>query len=379
MEGLAPAVVPAHRVPFLDVAAANREVQSELDEALALVVAGGWFVLGPEVEAFEAEWAEFVGVRGCVGVGNGLDALSLALRAMGVGPGDEVIVPGHTFVATWMAVTMIGARPVPVDVHPTTFTLDPARLEAAITERTKVVVPVHLYGRPASMDQIMTIARRHGLRVLEDAAQAHGSRYGERRVGALGDAAAWSFYPAKNIGALGDAGAVTSDDVELLERVRLLRNYGSHERYRHEIAGVNSRLDEIQAAVLRVKLPYLDEWNARRADVAAAYMAGLQGTSLVLPQAASDGDHVWHIFAIRHPDRDRLRQLLAASGIETTIHYPMPPHLQAAYAGLGIAAGSLPVSEAMGREELSLPIGPHLAPEQVAQVIAAIRSTEPGA
>jgi dTDP-4-amino-4,6-dideoxygalactose transaminase len=275
-----------------------------------------------------------------------------------------------------MAVTVVGARPVPVDVDQTTFTLDPAGLEAAITKRTRVVVPVHLYGQPASMSSIVAIARRYGLRVLEDAAQAHGARYGERRVGSIGDAAAWSFYPAKNLGGLGDAGAVTSGDEELLDRVRLLRNYGSLERYRHEIVGVNSRLDEIQAAALRAKLPRLDEWNARRADVAAAYSASLQGLGLVLPQTVADRYHVWHVFAIRHPNRDRLRQRLAAAGIETIIHYPTPPHLQAAYTSLGIAMGSLPVSEAIGREELSLPIGPHLAPEQVAQVIAAIRSTE---
>ena len=366
----------AQPVPFLDVAAANREIQAELEEAHRRVVASGWFILGPEVEAFEAEWAAYVGATGCVGVGNGLDALSLALRAMGVGVGDEVIVPGMTFVATWLAVSAVGARPVPVDVDPATYTLDPARLEAAITERTKVVVPVHLYGQAASMDQIMAIARRHGLRVLEDAAQAHGATYGGRRVGSIGDAAAWSFYPAKNLGALGDSGAVTSNDPGLLERIRLLRNYGSRQRYHHEVAGVNSRLDEIQAAVLRVKLTRLEEWNRRRASVVAVYQDGLRGMSLVLPQMAPDRDHVWHVFAVRHPNRDRLRQALAAAGVETLIHYPTPPHLQPLYAGLGIASGEVPVSEAIGREELSLPIGPHLAPEQVARVISVVRSTE---
>jgi len=362
-------------VPFLDVAAANREFEGEIQEALRRVVASGRFVLGREVEAFEAEWAAFVGTAGAVGVGNGLDALSLALRAMGVGPGDEVIVPGHTFVATWLAVSAVGARPVPVDVDPATYTLDPDRIEAAITERTRVVIPVHLYGQTASMDEIAAIARRHGLRVLEDAAQAHGARYRGRRAGSLGDAAAWSFYPSKNLGALGDAGAVTSDDAELLGRIRLLRNYGSRERYRHEVAGVNSRLDEIQAAILRVKLTRLDEWNGRRAAVAAAYLAGLRETALVMPQTAPDRDHVWHIFAVRARNREGLRQAMAGAGVETLVHYPTPPHLQNAFAELRIAEGSLPVTETIGRDEVSLPLGPQLAPEQVAQTIAIVRAS----
>jgi dTDP-4-amino-4,6-dideoxygalactose transaminase len=226
------------------------------------------------------------------------------------------------------------------------------------------------------MDQVMAIARRHGLRVLEDAAQAHGARYGARRVGSIGDAAAWSFYPAKNLGALGDAGAVTSSDPELLKRVRLMRNYGSHERYRHEVTGVNSRLDEIQAAVLRLKLRHLDEWNARRALVAAAYRDGLRGTALSLPHSAPDRDHVWHIFAVRSPSRDMLWRSLAEAGVETLIHYPTPPYLQAPYADLRIEAGSLPVSDRIGREELSLPLGPHLQPEQVARTISCLRSAE---
>ena len=360
------------RVAFLDVGAATREIRSELGEALARVMASGWYVLGPEVEAFEAEWAAFVGTRGCVGVGNGLDALTLALRAMGVGPGDEVIVPGHTFVATWLAVTAAGARPVPVDVDPATANMDPQNLEAAITPRTKVVVPVHLYGRLARIDDIVAIARRHGLRVLEDAAQAHGARIGGRRAGSLADAAAWSFYPAKNLGAIGDAGAVTSDDAELVDRVRLLRNYGSPRRYEHEIAGVNSRLDEIQAAVLRTKLPHLDEWNSRRLGVAQTYLRELAGLGLELPAPAPAGEHVWHVFAARTDRRDAVRRVLAAAGIETLIHYPTPPHLQPGYAGLGIPTGTLPVSEAISREALSLPIGPHLTAEDVARVVAAV-------
>jgi dTDP-4-amino-4,6-dideoxygalactose transaminase len=364
---------PADHVPFLDVGAATREVQPALDEALARVVAGGWYVLGPEVEAFEAEWAAFVGTRGCVGVGNGLDALTLTLRAMGVGPGDEVIVPGHTFVATWLAVTAAGARPVPVDVDPATGNLAAAGLEAAVTTRTRVVVAVHLYGRLAEVDEIVAIARRRGLRVLEDAAQAHGARIGERRAGSLADAAAWSFYPSKNLGAMGDAGAVTSDDPELLKRVRLLRNYGSARRYEHETAGVNSRLDEIQAAVLRVKLLHLDEWNGRRRRVAATYVRELAGLDLDLPAGGVEEENVWHLFVVRSGRRDCLRDDLAGAGVETLVHYPTPPHLQPTYADLGLAAGSLPAGEAWAQEALSLPIGPHLAEWQVARVVESVR------
>jgi dTDP-4-amino-4,6-dideoxygalactose transaminase len=369
----APATSTRPRVSFLDVSAAGLELAGELDEALRRVASSGWFVLGPEVEAFEAEWAAFVGTSGCVGVGNGLDALTLALRAMDVGPGDEVIVPGMTFVATWLAVTATGATPVPVDVDPETSNLDASLLEAAVSPRTRVVVPVHLFGRPASMVAILAIARRHGLRVLEDAAQAHGARVGGRRAGSLADAAAWSFYPSKNLGAMGDAGAVTSDDPQLLERVRLLRNYGSQERYRHETAGVNSRLDEVQAAVLRAKLPHLDEWNSRRAGIAAAYLRGLAGSGLELPPVPAPGEHSWHLFVVRHPERDRIRRDLAEAGIQTLIHYPTPPHLQHAYAELGLARGSLPRSESQAERGLSLPIGPHLGAADVELVVAAAR------
>lgn len=367
-------VASAGGVPFLDVAATNRDVQAELDEALRRVVASGWFVLGPEVDAFEAEWATYVGARGCVGVGNGLDALTLALRAMDVGPGDEVIVPGQTFVATWLAVTATGATVVPVDVDASGL-MNAALVESAVTERTRVILPVHLYGRAVAMDEIMAIARRHGLRVLEDAAQAHGAQQAGRGVGSIGDAAAWSFYPSKNLGALGDAGAVTSDDPALLDRVRLLRNYGSERRYEHKLAGVNSRLDEIQAAVLRAKLPHLDAWNVRRASVAATYLRELSGGDLVLPDPEPAREHVWHLFVVRHPRRDQFRGQLTEAGIETLIHYPTPPHLQTAYACLGLGPGAMPISEAISREAISLPMGPHLTDAQVARVVSAVRST----
>ena len=361
-------------IPFLDVAAANREVGAELDRAIGRVIVSGRFILGPELDAFESEWARYVGARGCAGVGNGLDALTLALRAMDVGPGDEVIVPGQTFVATWLAVTATGARPVPVDVDPGTANMDPARLEAAITPRTRVVMPVHLFGRLARMAEIAAIARDRGLRILEDAAQAHGARDENGMAGTLADAAAWSFYPGKNLGALGDAGAVTSNDPELLGRVRILRNYGSPVRYKHEVLGVNSRLDELQAAALRIKLLRLDAWNQRRAHVAGTYLRGLAGLGdrLALPPAAG-AEHSWHLFVVRLANRDALRDALATAGIDTLIHYPRPPHLQPAYAELGIPAGSLPVSEDFAARSLSLPIGPHLNADQVDRVIEVVR------
>jgi dTDP-4-amino-4,6-dideoxygalactose transaminase len=362
----------AARVPFFDPGATDPHLREETEAALARVARSGWYVLGPEVEAFETAWAAKVGTRACVGVGNGLDALTLALRAMGVGPGDEVLVPAQTFVASWLAVSQVGARPVPVDIVAATATLDPALLEAAITPRSRVVMPVHLYGQPAAMDAILAIARRHGLGVLEDAAQAHGATFEGRPVGGLGDAAAWSFYPTKNLGALGDAGAVTTNDEALAGRIRLLRNYGSRERYVHEAAGVNSRLDEIQAAVLRARLARLDEWNARRVAIAARYRRELAGLDLRLPEVAGDREHVWHLFTVGHARRDALRARLEAAGIGTLIHYPVPPHRQAAYADLGIRDEDVPVAARQATETLSLPMGPHLTDEQAVRVVEAI-------
>ena len=360
-------------VPFLDLAASTREVRAELDAAVARVLGRGWFVLGPEVEAFEAEFAAYVGVRHCVGVGCGLDALTLSLLALGVGPGDEVIVPSNTYIATWLAVTHAGARPVPVEPDARTYVMDPARLEAAISPRTRAILPVHLYGHPAPMAAISEIAARHGLPVLEDAAQAHGAALDGRRAGALGTAAAWSFYPSKNLGALGDAGAVTTNDDGLAERLRALRNYGSRVRYVNEVAGFNSRLDEVQAAVLRVKLSRLGAWNARRAATARAYCDGLAGADVILPQVTRGADHAWHLFVVRHAERDRLAARLLDRGVQTLVHYPIPPHRQQAYASLGLAEGSLPIAEAIHREVLSLPIGPELRPDQVDQVCEAVR------
>lgn len=359
-------------VPFLDLNAAHREIEAEIETALLRVLRDGPFVLGPELEAFEAAFADYCRARWCVGVGNGQDALVLGLRALGVGPGDEVIVPAHTFVATWLAVSQVAAVPVPVEPDENSYTIDPTRIEAAITAKTRAVIPVHLYGQPADLDPILELARHHGLRVLEDAAQAHGAIYKSRRIGAHGDAVAWSFYPAKNLGALGDGGAVTTNDAELAARLRRLRNYGSDEKYIHQTKGVNSRLDPLQAAVLRVKLRHLDAWNERRRQIAEIYLTGLTETGLCLPVVSEGASSVWHLFVVGTPDRDQLLATLSERGIGAVIHYPVPPHRQAAYDELGLRPGSLPISERLADEVLSLPIGPHLAAADARLVVDVI-------
>lgn len=359
-------------IPFLDLGAAYRELQTEIDSAVLRVLGSGYYVLGREVETFEAEYAEYCGAKQAIGVANGLDALHLVLRAMDVGPGDEVIVPSNTYIATWLAVSHCGATPVPVEPDPLTHNIDPMRIESAITPSTKVILPVHLYGQPADLDPILAIAHKHGLRVLEDGAQAHGARYKGRQIGAHGDAVAWSFYPGKNLGALGDGGAVTTNDEDLASRLRLLRNYGSQVKYVNEVQGWNSRLDPLQAAVLRVKLRHLDAWNSRRSAIARQYLDGLAGCGLTLPQVPDWADAVWHLFVIRHPQRDMLQSRLAEAGIGTLIHYPIPPHRQDAYVGLGHVAEDFPIASRLAKEVLSLPIGPHLAPESVEQVTASM-------
>lgn len=356
-------------IAFLDLKSIHAPLKDEIDAAIRRVIDGGVFILGDEVEAFEREYAQWVGADECVGVANGLDALHLALRAMGVGPGDEVIVPSNTFIATWLAVSHCGATPVPVEPLAETHNIDPGRIEAAITPRTKVIVPVHLYGQPADMDPILAIARRHGLRVLEDAAQAHGASHRGRRIGAHSDAVTWSFYPGKNLGAMGDAGAVTTNDAELAGKLRLLRNYGSPAKYVHELVGHNSRLDPIQAAVLRVKLPHVDAWNERRRAVAARYLQGLAYAGLVLPAVSPHALPSWHLFVVRHARRDELQRRLAEAGVATLIHYPIPPHRQNAYAPLGLREGRLPIAERLAHEVLSLPMGPHLSDADVDEVI----------
>lgn len=361
-------------IPFLDMKSPYLELQAELDSAWTRVMRSGWYILGEEVAAFEEEFARYVGAAHCVGVGNGLEALHLILRAYDIGPGDEVIVPANTYIATWLAVSYAGATPVPVEPLERTYNLDPERIEAALTPRTRAILVVHLYGQTAAMDEINAIARKHGLKVIEDAAQAHGARYKGRMAGNLGDAAGWSFYPGKNLGALGDGGAVTTNDPALAERIRVLRNYGSKVKYYNLEKGFNSRLDELQAALLRAKLPHLDAWNARRARIAGFYLRELREAGLILPHVPEEMTPCWHLFVVRAPRREALQAHLKAQGIGTMIHYPVPPHLQAAYRELGLPPGSFPISEAIHREVLSLPIGPHLSLEDAARVVEAVRA-----
>ncbi|GIW99738.1 MAG: aminotransferase [Pirellulaceae bacterium] len=356
-------------IPFLDLQAAYRELKDEIDAAVARVLNSGWYILGEEVEAFEAEWAAYCEADYAVGVANGLDALTLALRALDIGPGDEVIVPSNTYIATWLAVSAVGATPVPVEPDPATYNIDPRRIDAAVTPRTRALLPVHLYGQPADLDPILATARKHGLAVVEDAAQAHGARYKGRRIGGHGDVVCWSFYPGKNLGAMGDGGAITTNRADLADRIRVLRNYGSREKYVNEVKGVNSRLDPLQAAILRVKLQHLDAWTERRRAIARAYSEGLRDTDLTLPQVPDWAEPVWHLYVVRSPKRDKLQAQLTQAGIGTLIHYPIPPHMQAAYAELGIAPDALPIARDLARSVLSLPMGPHMQEQQSTVVL----------
>ena len=363
---------PTVNVPFLDLRDRYLSQREELDAAYHRVMRSGRFIAGDELNAFEGELADYCGVRNCVGVGNGLDALSLILRAYGIGPGDEVLVPAHTFIATWLAVTHVGARPVPIEPDPETCNLDARLLAPAIGPATKAVIAVHLYGQPAAMAPINEVARAHGLKVIEDAAQAHGARYRGRRVGSLGNAAAFSFYPVKNLGAFGDGGAVVTDDDDLAQRVRALGNYGSNAKHLHDLPGVNSRLDALQAAFLRVGLRGLDEANARRAAHARQYERALGAVdpSLILPRVIEEAVSAWHLYVVRHPHRDALREHLAARGIGTALHYPMAPHQQGAYRST--ITTPLPRTESICATCLSLPLHPLLDDSAREAVIEAV-------
>jgi dTDP-4-amino-4,6-dideoxygalactose transaminase len=361
-------------IPFLDMKAPYQELRDELDAAYRRVMESGWYIMGKEVEAFEQEFAGYCNARYSIGVGNGLEALHLILRAYGIGEGEEVIVPSNTYIATWLAVSYSGARPIPVEPNFRTYNLDPERVEAAITSRTRAILPVHLYGQPADMDPLMDLASKYNLKVIEDAAQAQGALYKGRKCGNLGHAAGFSFYPGKNLGALGDAGAVVTNDDKLAEKVRSLRNYGSKIKYYNDVKGFNSRLDEMQAAFLRVKLKHLDEWNARRNSIASVYLSSLADLQdLTLPFVPESATPIWHIFPARHPRRDDFQRYLQDRGIGTLIHYPVPPHLSEAYSDLNMAQGAYPIAETIASTELSLPIGPHLSLRDVEHVVSVVR------
>lgn len=363
------------KIPILEIAPAYRELQDELDAAYHRVMNSGIFLLGSELSAFEEEYALATGSTHCIGVANGLEAMQLVLMAKGIGRGDEVIVSAHGYIATWLAVTHTGAAPVPCEADSRTYNLDPGLVGQLITPRTKAILPTHLYGQCADMTAINQIAAKHGLFVLEDAAQSHGARIGRNSSGALGHAAGTSFYPSKNLGAFADAGAVTTRDPELADKIRMLRNYGSRARYHHEAPGLNSRMDELSAAILRVKLRHLGEWNARRVRLAAKYVAQLEGVGdIILPSVPPGNDPVWHLFVIRTGYRAELQQHLAQRGIGTQIHYPIPPHLSGAYRDSGWQRGDFPLAEKLADEVLSLPIGPHHTPEQIDTVCAGVRS-----
>ncbi len=359
-------------VPFLDLRSINIQFRDDYRAALDRVLDSGRFILGEEVEAFESEFASYCDVAHCIGVANGLEALHLVLQAWGIGHGDEVIVPSNTYIATWLAVSHTGAVPIPVEPDNFTYNIDPDRIEQAVTKRTKAIIPVHLYGQPADMDAILLLAQKHGFKVLEDASQAHGAHYKGRRTGGLGHAAGFSFYPGKNLGALGDGGAITTDDEKLANSIRVLRNYGSKIKYQHEVKGFNSRLDELQAAFLRAKLPSLDASNARRKNIAALYQKEFIHCGFGLPAIPDWADPAWHLYVIRVKQRDAFQKSLEKSGIGTHVHYPVPPHLQMAYntpTDTKIINSTL--TENMANEIISLPISPNLTDDQVNLVIQA--------
>ena len=363
-------------IPFLDLKLPHQELREELQQAFSEVLDSGWFIQGNQLEAFESEYAAYCGTKHCIGVGNGLDALHLILRAYDIGVGDEVIVPSNTYIATWLAASYAGATPIPVEPDERTYNINPALIEQAITPKTKAIMAVHLYGQPADMDAINTIALKYNLKVIEDAAQSQGARYKGKLAGGLGDAAGHSFYPGKNLGALGDGGAITTNDDDLADKLKVLRNYGSRTKYFNEVKGFNSRLDELQAAFLRVKLRKLDEWNARRKEIAAYYLTHINNADLLLPHVPEWAEPVWHLFVIRTKDRDGLQQHLHAANIGTVIHYPIPPHLQIAYGELGYTKGSFPIAEIIHDQVLSLAIGPHLGMDGANTVCNAVNAID---
>jgi len=363
-------------VPFLDLKQTYLELAKEVDATVKSVLKNGWYILGENVESFENEFAEYCGCKYCIGVASGLDALQLLLKAHGICPGDDVIVPANTYIATALAVSNIGANPVPVEPDPLTCNIDPQRIEEALTVRSKAVMAVHLYGQTADMKRIQTVCQKHKLKLFEDASQAHGAKHHGIKAGFLGDAAGFSFYPGKNLGAFGDGGAVTTSNADVAEYVRNARNYGSEKKYYNTIKGVNSRLDEIQAAVLRVKLKYLDVWNSRRSEIARIYLESLNFLDgrLIAPVTGEGNSHVWHLFTVQSNLRDKLQAYLGQKSIETLIHYPVPFYSQAAYQKLNHLKGNFPISNAVADQTLSLPLGPHLTKERVDYVCETINA-----
>jgi dTDP-4-amino-4,6-dideoxygalactose transaminase len=362
-------------IPFLDLTATYLELKSEIDVKIQDVLGKGSYILGEEVESFEREFAEYIGAKHCIGVGNGLDALLLSLLALGIGNGDEVIVPANTYIATWLAVSYSGAKPIPIEPAQNCFNIDSNKIESAITPRTRAILPVHLYGCPADMDTILNIANKHNLKVIEDAAQGHGATYNNKKVGSFGNVSGFSFYPGKNLGAYGDGGAVTTDSDDIANSVRLLRNYGSKKKYINEIRGINSRLDELQAAILRIKLRKLDEWNERRRSIANFYLNELSDLpDLALPKLPTHCASSWHLFVCHSLKRDDLQDYLNKRGIITSIHYPIPPFASKAYEDLDVPADSFPITEKLAQTVISLPIGPHLNLSHADRITSLIKS-----
>lgn len=359
-------------IPYFGIERTHSLLENEIIDAIRQVYNRNWFILGDELQGFETEFSAFCGVKHCIGVGNGLEALNLILQAYDIGPGDEVIIPANTFIATALAVSYAGAKPVLVDVDPITFNIDASKIEENISSRTKAVIAVHLYGRPADMGEIKRVASKYGLKVIEDAAQAHNAKYYGVKAGALGDAAGFSFYPTKNLGALGDGGAVTTNDDDLADKVRMLRNYGSKVKYEHCYKGHNSRLDEMQAAVLRVKLRYLDMWTKERQTIAEYYISNIINKNIKLPAMMTDIDNVWHVFPILYPDRKTAQKQLLDQKIMTAIHYPIPIHLQKAYVELGYTVGDFPCAEKIANEEISLPLWQGMRQEELDVIIRAL-------
>lgn len=365
------------QIKFVDFKPMHDSLNSDLQMRVKSVLSTNWFINGNQVKSFENSFSDYLSIDACIGCGNGLDALVLSLKALGIGQGDEVILPANTFIATALAVTYTGATPILVEPRKDTYNIDSSKIEAAITPKTKAIIPVHLYGQPADMDPIMDIAQKHNLLVVEDTAQAHGAKYHGKTAGTFGDAGAFSFYPGKNLGALGDGGAVVTNDAELAERIRAMGNYGSKEKYVHEFKGQNSRLDEIQAAFLSVKLPHLDTWNEERRRIANRYVSEITNPAIILPTVIDGVEPVWHIFAIRTKDRDGLQHYLEKKGIQTGIHYPTPIHLHEAYKDLGYKKGDFPIAEEISATELSLPMFYGLTDEQIDYVINAINEYRP--